>query len=125
THRPGLPQTKVAQCIAKEFGLVPDPDLFGYSVSIDPQATDTVTQWYATLPRPIVCFHYEGESSPEKKNLKPSQVKQISSRLADAGVTVVILDWRHNNIQNGTSIVCPPKALVSQDSDHLAALIEQ
>src|SRR5690606_6429722 len=62
---------------------------------------------------------------PEQKNLKPSQVKQITSRLADAGVTVVILDWRHNNIQNGTSIVCPPKSIVPQDSDHLAALIEQ
>lgn len=119
----GLPPSKVTKCLIDEFGLQPLPPLFFYSCCIGDKAQQEVDDWYATLPRPIVCFHYEGESCPDKKNIDKATAKAIAEGLNGLGATVVVLDWGLNKIVNGTTIVQPPKSL-KQESERLAALID-
>lgn len=117
------PSTKILQCL-EELQLHPLPDLWRYSVSIDPQAALAVDNWLEQLPglAPVV-IHYEGRNSPERKNIPRPIIEDFCKRLAAAELTPILLDWGCNKIADGKTVFVPTG--LPQDADHVAALIDK
>lgn len=116
------PPTKATECLIRDFHLEPVPELFFYSACIGPEAQQKVDEWLAKLPRPIVAFHYEGNSRPQNKNIDLPTAREIAEGLVAKGCSVVLLDYSLNKVVNGSTIVQPKD--LPKDAETLAALID-
>lgn len=99
------PNTRVSSCLHERFDLGWDPECGRYHIEVSPCATEVVK--ILTQPRYIsyksrkqssqsrvVALHYQGDSSPGRKNLSHEQAERIIKSIEDLSCTVLLLDWR-------------------------------
>lgn len=106
-----IPSTKPAISLKNEFRMEPDPDLFHYKINIPKKCKTLVKRYVGELPpnKGLIVIHYEGNSSPQKKNLTHGNIRKLSKHLTALGFLIVILDWdRRSPLPNENErIVCP------------------
>lgn len=142
------PNSKVTNCLAEAFGVIYDPTLGRYEVR--PEMEDF--QMTAAYLRSIGCvevgrdgsdgtrgrynavlFHYQGNTSPEKKNLSDDLVLGLCRQVIDQRMVPVILDWdRRSRLPDQRTIFCPAVApddpwggFGSGDAARITAMIAQ
>lgn len=119
--------TKVTNSIDEELGLVFDPKIVGYQIdTTDEENRDAVAYLDSITDKKfvdyeaktkkikhrIVVLHYQGNTSQEKKNLHPNQVKALIWFLVSNGYKIVLLDWdNRSDLVDNVNVFCP-------DSNH-------
>lgn len=114
------PNTRVSSALHEFFGLGWDPECGRYQVNVRPESEHAATalihgviQTGSTtkndrlyipkgeyVRRPIakyVAIHYEGDSSPDHKNLTHGQVNEVCLEVERLGYIPLILDWRRKS----------------------------
>lgn len=85
------PNTRVSSCLHERFGLEWDASCGRYEINVSEQA------YYQTekiVPPCAVAIHYEGDSSPLRKNLSHLQAEFICKLVEKSGRVPLLLDWR-------------------------------
>jgi hypothetical protein len=86
------PNTRVSSCLHERFGL-PWDRLYGrYQVNISDYAHQLASD---VVGRKSVAIHYQGDSSPNKKNLTHDQAIEIRNVVLSLGRQSLFLDWRN------------------------------
>lgn len=89
------PATKVERCLLDVFKLQPVPELLGYQIrttaDTDARAESYLTSIGATGR--AVAIHYQGNTATDRKNLDHGHVEALCSRLLEADLVPIILDW--------------------------------
>lgn len=135
------PCTKVCNCLREEFGILPDPALMRYRIVVNPQARQVTAAYLARICGKresggrfrTVAIHYQGNTSPEKKNLSHDLAAELCRRIIECDHVPIILDWdRRSPLPDQQTIFCPgvsPDDLWhgtgTGDAERLAALIDQ
>lgn len=90
-----VPSGKVARSLEEEFEIQPDASLFRYQIDTQPCHVKLATAYVKTLPesKGMVLIHYQGTSSPDKKNLPHEDIGEICRYLIKNHYTPVLLDW--------------------------------
>lgn len=106
------PNTRVSSCLHERFGLPWKPELGRYQVQVSQQAMDETAPlvspnhvWKSHKSRnnkqrkdgPVVALHYQGDSSPNKKNLTHDQAARVCRVIEQMGFTVMLVDWRNQS----------------------------
>lgn len=97
------PNTRVSSCLHERFGLDWDAACGRYYVSVPVDVYRNammVTRSEIDHRRPnsagrMVAVHYQGDSSPAKKNLTHEQAAGICKHIEWCGYTPLLLDWRN------------------------------
>jgi ADP-heptose:LPS heptosyltransferase len=88
------PSTKVTQCLCegdlKQYGIPPQIEHYRYSCSSTDEQREKVDRWKTG---PYLLLHYQGNASPENKNLQPDDVLPLIDKAKAMGMETVILDW--------------------------------
>ena len=117
------PNTRVSSCLHERFGLGWKPEFGGYTVNVSDEAMDqafvliyglenttklgTKIKESRHCKRPVA-IHYQGDSSPEKKNLDHETVYKVCCALEHMDCTPIILDWRNRSpLQEHRRITTP------------------
>ena len=94
------PNTKITKCLAEVFKIDYDWSLGGYKILPSATNRDRAIEYFNRIGVrevsgrfPVVLVHYQGNTSPWKKNLSDQQAKLICDFLLLRGLTPVILDW--------------------------------
>ena len=134
------PNTKVTNCLEEVFKLPYTPDLGRYTINVADEAYAAAAHYLDTIgvktvfagPRAAVCIHYQGNTSPAKKNLEGFQVKAFCEVLIGRGLTPIILDWdKRTDLADNRRIFCPDvendlwQHTGTGDAGRIAALISQ
>lgn len=137
------PSTKVEKCLLEVFRLDPIPELCTYTIHPTEQARGQARAYLESVcgPRPLrdgkfpaVCFHYEGNTSADHKNLGHDDAAWICERLIEAELVPIILDWEtplRSPLPDGRRIFNPRvdhplwQGFGTGDGGALAALIDQ
>lgn len=107
------PNTRVSSCLHEVFDLAWDAECGRYQVQVDEASKVAVAAMLRGVvveermllgdrrvtdtPRNgnrYVAFHYEGDSSQEKKNLTHEQADKVCRAILETGCLPLILDWR-------------------------------
>lgn len=99
------PNTRVSSCLHERFGLPWDAECGRYQVNVSEAARQAATimtprrggqetRRYPTSTR-WVAVHYQGDSSPGKKNLTHEQAERVCRRVEALGCTPLLVDWRN------------------------------
>ena len=95
------PNTRVSSCLHERFGLGWDASCGRYKVVVSPDASRTARvitnpSCYGKKVREYRCVavHYQGDSSPAKKNLTHKQAEVICKEVEKLGRNPLLLDWR-------------------------------
>lgn len=100
------PNTRVSSCLHERFDLPWLPEYARYRVQVSREAADAANTLLrghrrdGSMVRPdarYVAVHYEGDSSPSKKNLTHSQADEVCRTIIRLGCEPLILDWRHKS----------------------------
>lgn len=132
-----LPSTKVTRCLKKVFGLEPQLDLYYYDLPFTETHSRIVDEHLNKLctklesgKYPIVCIHYEGNTSTGEKNLDHNLVSRLCDLYIQNGYKILILDWDNRSpLLDGNNIYCFNKdheiwgKIGTGDAVTLAALI--
>jgi FkbM family methyltransferase len=135
------PSTKACRCLREVFGITPEVDLLGYRIDVTAESRRRCGEYLAGIGcvrRPddrfnAVAIHYEGNTSPRKKNLDHGTIDYLCRTLLAADCVPVILDWdRRSPLPDGRTIHCPGVGaddlwggFGSGDAERLAALLAQ
>ena len=91
------PNTRVSSCLHERFNLGWDSDCGRYHVTIRKESADAAKTLLHSGKKDaynkIVAVHYEGVSSPTKKNLTHAQADEICKEIIRLGYEPLILDW--------------------------------
>jgi ADP-heptose:LPS heptosyltransferase len=134
------PNSKVTNCLAEVFGLGWDKDIGRYQVSINSMAAHRASAYLRSIGAHedtscakfnAVILHYEGNTSPSKKNLGHWQAETILEFVIAAGRIPVLFDWDgRSHLPDNKRIFCPAVgnedvwgSFGSGDSSTIAALI--
>ncbi len=97
---PDRPNSKITNCLAEVFGLQWDPALACYQVHDDTVARHRASAYLRHIGctahgdrHNAVIIHYEGNTSPPKKNLGHWQAQAMCELAIRAGRIPIILDW--------------------------------
>ena len=88
------PNTRVSSCLHERFGLDWDRECGSYFIEVSDKALEAVDILTACNPK-LVAVHYQGDSSPDKKNLTHIQAAAICKEIEKLGYTPLLLDWRN------------------------------
>lgn len=101
------PNTRVSSCLRDCFGLEWDAECGQYQVEVTPKDITTIgpllqppasgsgRRYMLDAPAgTCVAIHYQGDSSPAKKNLSHEQAAAICKMVEKLGRTPLLLDWR-------------------------------
>lgn len=110
---PDRPNTRVTSCLHEKFGIPWNREVGGYEINITPNARqqaanflgsitghtvtfpiETSPAWRWKVKNKIVCVHYQGDSSPERKNLTHEQANAVCDAIIARGRIPLLLDWR-------------------------------
>lgn len=114
------PSTKPAQCLRDVFGIEPDETLFRYEIAVDEEAMRWAKRYCRRISRcemandgrfPIAVFHYQGDTSREKKELPEELVAELCRMAGRRRLMPVILD------ANGLSGLVDQRTVFSPASD--------
>jgi hypothetical protein len=138
------PCTKVCSCLRDVFGIVPDRSLLKYRIDVGEGARDATRRYLTSICNgnagpnnlgrfPTVAIHYQGNTSPGKKDLEHRQVASLCVELRHHGYIPLILDWdRRSPLPDQKAIFCPGVGsddlwdnTGTGDAERLAALIGQ
>ncbi len=102
---PDRPNTRVTSCLHERFGMGWDKECGRYVINVTEEAkwsTGMLLRYlFQSRKTPnVVCIHYEGISSPEKKNLSHKQAIEICRHIEELGRKPLLLDWQ------GKSPIC-------------------
>lgn len=86
------PNTRVSSCLHECFGLGWDAECGRYQINVSRKAADDAKK--VLQADNLVAVHYEGDSSPTKKNLTHKQADQICRHISELGYIPIVLDWR-------------------------------
>jgi hypothetical protein len=124
------PNTRVSTCLRDRFGLEWDAECGRYEVNVRRDVwyavQERVFQWTAKRPKlntRMVAVHYQGDSSPEKKNLSNAQALAVFTAIRRLGREPFLLDWR-----GASPIDCPgvrPWQVWGGDAEVNCAVISQ
>lgn len=109
------PNSKVTNCLAEVFGLGWDADLARYKVQVSSPAKHRAANWLRSIGTReedgrfnTVVIHYEGNTSPSKKNLQHWQAKTLVDLVLRSGRVPVVLDWDGRSpLPDGKTVFCP------------------
>ena len=135
------PSTKACQCLRDVFEIAPDSELLRYRIDVTDVSSGLTGEYLASIGCKrgpderynAVVIHYEGNTSPDRKNIDHASIAYLCRTVSAAGFVPVILDWdRRSPLPDGTTIHCPgvgPHDLWgsfgSGDAERLAALVGQ
>ncbi len=85
------PNTRVSSCLHECFGLDWDRECGRYYIQVSKEA---LWQTSKIIPRRSVALHYQGDSSPDKKNLTHGQAWEVCDTILKLGRIPLLLDWR-------------------------------
>jgi hypothetical protein len=88
------PDTKMAYVMQQKFGLPYDADLGRYECRASQPAMNRAGRWLARLPGKAVIVHYEGSSSPHRKNLALWQADEICDVIRRMDRIPVLFDFK-------------------------------
>ncbi len=131
------PNSKITNCLQEVFGIDYDPELARYSVRVSSPAMNRATKYLESIGAKgdrqynVVLIHYEGNTSPYKKNLSHWQAQALCELVIRCGRIPVVLDWDNRSpLPDGKRIFCPPLGVGdiwgsfgSGDAETIAALI--
>lgn len=130
-----IPGTKTTKCLREVFGIEPDMALLKYRINVPDAANETARAWLSSIAAmdgrgkfKAVAIHYQGSTSPQKKNLSHETIAVVCNRLISAGYTPVILDWNNQSpLPDGRTIHCPKETIFdgrkTGEASMIAALI--
>lgn len=103
---PDCPNSKVTNCLREVFGLSWVPRLGRYEAATNPDAVRRARQYVISCGAAqdesgkynVVVIHYEGNTSPTKKNLAHWQARTFVETVLAAGRIPIILDWDGRSI---------------------------
>lgn len=99
------PNTRVSSCLRERFCLGWNSEYSRYSVKVSERAARLAG---LLLKREkCVAIHYDGDSSPSKKNLSHSQAENICRDIDRLGYNPLILDWRRRSPLNYHRLTAP------------------
>jgi FkbM family methyltransferase len=104
------PNSKVTNCLQEIFDIPYDPELGRYQVQVSAPVLERAAAYLESIGclrqgsadrgegsgsgrYNAVLFHYQGNTSGERKNLTHEQVRPLLDLCLDAGFVPVILDW--------------------------------
>jgi ADP-heptose:LPS heptosyltransferase len=94
------PATKVERSLREEFGITPDPELWGYHVEADAgdeQLADYALSQIADRQPDgrynVVGIHYQGNSFRESKNFDECIIRNVVDQLKRRGLVPLIFDF--------------------------------
>lgn len=94
------PATKVERCLREEFGIDPDPELWGYRVQVSERRREAARKALAEIAPlgedgrfRVVALHYQGNSWKDSKNLDENVIRRAVETVRAAGFVPLILDW--------------------------------
>ena len=135
------PSTKACRCLREVFEITPEADLLRYRIEVTEESRRLAGDYLDGIGcgrrqddrYNAVVIHYEGNTSPHKKNLDHGTVDYLCRTVSGAGFVPIILDWdRRSPLPDGRTIHCPgvsPHDLWggfgSGDAERIAALIGQ
>lgn len=132
------PNTRVSSCLRERFDLDWDVECGRYQVQVSDEAQNMVEAMVAPrlykhdkrADRKVVALHYQGDSSPSKKNLNHSQALGICNHIERIGYNPLLLDWRNASpLPNGHQIRTLGRLPMSQqwggDAEINCAIISQ
>lgn len=135
------PNSKVTNCLREVFKIDPDPGLMKYQLFWDEEDLRVTREYLESIgcaAKPdgrynAVLIHYEGNTSPWKKNLDHATARFLCGRVADRGYVPVILDWDKRSPLPDQKTIFNPGVGVgdvwggfgSGDSCRIAALVQQ
>jgi ADP-heptose:LPS heptosyltransferase len=136
------PCTKVTNCLQEVFGIQYDHSLSRYEVQVSADAYDRAAKYLqkcgctfngsggSRVRHNAVIMHYEGNTSPQRKNLLHWQARAICDYVIQAGRIPIILDWDHRSPLPDQRTIFNPDAdekmlwdFGSGDAEMIAALI--
>jgi FkbM family methyltransferase len=133
------PNSKITNCLAEVFGIPYDPALGRYQVQISSEAREIARNYLQSIGCQeigqrfnAVLFHYEGNTSADKKNLSHEQITPMLATVLTAGYVPVILDWDcRSPLPDGVRIFKPEVRIGdiwgsfgTGDAERIAALID-
>jgi FkbM family methyltransferase len=110
------PNSKITNCLAEVFGVPYDPALGRYEIRPTAEAVAAAESYLRSLGLraglggryPVALFHYQGNTSGEKKNLPHEDVAVAVGAALEAGLTPIVLDWDHRSpLPDGQRVFCP------------------
>jgi len=134
------PSTKACNCLREIFHITPDQNLLKYKLFIDDEVYRKTVRYLNKIGAKkiggrynAVIIHYQGNTSPEKKNVDHCVMHVLCELLIDEGYIPVILDWdRRSPLPNQKTIFnpIPEKGDIwgstgTGDASSIAALVEQ
>jgi len=96
------PSTKLERCLREVFDIEPDRDLVGYRIHPSDEDEELAERYLrrdvGLVPDgagrfPAALLHYEGNTSPTRKNLPLSVAREWCEAVLEAGLVPIILDW--------------------------------
>lgn len=135
------PNTRVSSCLRERFDLDWDAECGRYQVAVSEESciaawslvhglvTSHKTQGSyrgenARREVGVVAIHYEGDSSPNKKNLSHNQANEICREVERIGYIPVVLDWRARSTITDYRLIRTPQAW-GRDAEMVTAVIAQ
>jgi ADP-heptose:LPS heptosyltransferase len=132
------PCSKITNTLMELFGLNYDENLGRYEIIVRPQTLHRAELYLSAIGversgarYKAVILHYEGNTSPGKKNLAHWQAKEICELVQKTGRVPIILDWdRRSPLPDQKTIFCPGQGssdiwggFGSGDAEMITALI--
>lgn len=98
------PNTRVSSCLRERFGLEWDERFGRYQVDVP---VGLLCQVYELLPHSYeyVGVHYEGDSSPSRKNLSHYNAIRVCGYIKKLGYRPLLLDWRRQSPMSDSNMV--------------------
>ena len=94
------PATKVERCLREEFGIEPEPELWGYHVNEQRDDELRALSALREIAEPmgngrfnVVAIHYQGNSYRSSKNLDENIIRELVPVIRRAGFVPLILDF--------------------------------
>ena len=97
------PNTHVSSCLRECFAIGWDAECGRYRVEVSKQALLAAkaltlpTNYKAKRGNRVVAVHYQGDSSPDSKNLTHEQAALICKEVEVLDCTPLLLDWRNTS----------------------------
>lgn len=126
------PNTRVSSCLHEMFGLEWNAGYGQYQVAVSDESMKAASALLFGLQddrkpsrhtRKVVAVHYEGDSSPTKKNLSHTQADEVCEAVDHMGYTPVILDWRNKSQLHWRRFTTPSQW--GRDAEMVCAVISQ
>lgn len=129
SHSEVVPNTKAMATLRDMFGIAWDASLGTYEIDVPRGTLEKSDDYLRSIgasrhscegrsPYHVIIFQYQGNTSPQRKNLAHWQVECLCDQVLKAGRVPIILDWDGRSpLPDGKTIHCPGVAKREGESD--------